>query len=743
MATERSGKGRPGSRKRRGQDDNARRHETEVPVAGNGSMPEVRRSKAIDGTIPEDGAVLARDAVLVGPGAAPGASPGVQPPEPSPKTRVRVELVCGRLADVGSSMAIVGRFEGLPLSGPAYDFDLLLNNWFKRAIDYGMISSRLGELTFVPLRGVERQGLLAENLGMVGLGEPGRFSKDDLRYLFMNIVYAVKALGFEEFSTALANAPRYGLRPDRALRAVFDGVLDAYDRLRVIPATPGGGSALGPLRMILVEEGLYEHEMISRALDAMVGQNPDLEIEVVHRPCPIGGTGADSLGERPLDYDTPPDVPTVRFTISSVREAASPIAEDSDGRAGESDSRVVFECSAVTETSVIPVRRQELEAYFTDRFPDRLRGVRSLEEAKAFGQLLATYLLPDDFLKILDAGTSLTVVIDAATAVQPWEMAAIRSNGKTSFFGPDLLLTRQFRTLLSQGPGIPPPLDNRLDVLLIADPAPGSLSLPGARREGLAVVRSLMLARQIWGDDLELNLTVRIGAEEELDAARVRDLLGRVPGITDQVLDVARPCDPLEVLSLLLRNQYDVVHYAGHGVFSPELRRKGWVFNSECTLTAREIFKMRQVPRLVFANACLSSVLDRSDVPLPTVLEQQAALAEAFFSRGVANYIGAGWNVNDDQAAELAQMFYLRALGIDVNSTDRLIVRGAALPAVFGEALSAARRRLLALQDRGHPFDTTWGAYQHYGQVNAKLLPFVDADVQKVNRRHGGVGTTL
>ena len=32
---------------------------------------------------------------------------------------------------------------------------------------------------------------------------------------------------------------------------------------------------------------------------------------------------------------------------------------------------------------------------------------------------------------------------------------------------------------------------------------------------------------------------------------------------------------------------------------------------------------------------------------------------------------------------------------------------------------------------------TTWGAYQHYGEVNSKLLPFTNKDVKEANKaRH-------
>jgi CHAT domain-containing protein len=78
---------------------------------------------------------------------------------------------------------------------------------------------------------------------------------------------------------------------------------------------------------------------------------------------------------------------------------------------------------------------------------------------------------------------------------------------------------------------------------------------------------------------------------------------------------------------------------------------------------------------------------------------QLAGLAEAFFERGIMNYIGTGWPVEDQPAATFAEVFYENVL------------QGEPL----GDALSTARQRIA---DQG----PTWGAYQHYGQVAARLV---------------------
>jgi CHAT domain-containing protein len=163
-----------------------------------------------------------------------------------------------------------------------------------------------------------------------------------------------------------------------------------------------------------------------------------------------------------------------------------------------------------------------------------------------------------------------------------------------------------------------------------------------------------------------------------------------------------KPADRLEVLSLLLRGNFDLVHYAGHGDFDPEQpNRVGWLF-ARGLLTPGEIGRLERVPAIVISNACLSArtsqVLEgkrqadeaRSEAGL------LPSLADEFFRLGVRNYVGTAWEVNDVGAELFAQTFY-----------DALLSGES-----FGEAVRRARKALW--HDRG-TFGSLWAAYQHYG----------------------------
>jgi CHAT domain-containing protein len=144
-----------------------------------------------------------------------------------------------------------------------------------------------------------------------------------------------------------------------------------------------------------------------------------------------------------------------------------------------------------------------------------------------------------------------------------------------------------------------------------------------------------------------------------------------------------------------------VIHFAGHGIFDENSpAHSGWVFGKDCIVSAREIFRARRVPRLVFANAYFSAAVTPGQALTAAEMNRQlAGLAEAFFERGILNYIGTGWPVEDLPAVTFATTFY------------ESVLQGEPL----GGALSAARQQIL---EQG----PSWGAYQHYGQVAARLV---------------------
>jgi CHAT domain-containing protein len=84
-------------------------------------------------------------------------------------------------------------------------------------------------------------------------------------------------------------------------------------------------------------------------------------------------------------------------------------------------------------------------------------------------------------------------------------------------------------------------------------------------------------------------------------------------------------------------------------------------------------------------------------------------LADEFFRRGVRNYVGTAWEVNDTGAIMFAKILY-----------ENLLPKNPGEPGgtSLGEALLKAR---LALKDEDATFGALWAAYQHYGDPDLQL----------------------
>lgn len=627
------------------------------------------------------------------------------------------------MTNVKVSVAVVGNYQGLPLAGSSKAFDGQLDGWLSRALDLGMIGSGLGQLFPVHLhrRGADPNfHVNVDTILLAGMGEPGHFAADDLRYLMSNVTVAVKSMGAEPMSISLLGTRRSELPIDRAVRSFAEGILDGHKRFQAI------ADVLTQRRAVFQE--LAEHKLTislvdrdkdtaKKIYDAFVALQDEYEAFRAANPnrtSPIlrleigrgGNVDADPIND-PSGADADPEVPATVLQITR-----------SDGNAAVLDGSAaappfctdVFQFSALTDKAAISVRDVEVNSYVVRELPDRMIKAPTREIRDEFCKFFANYLIPDDFRKMIHASENLTLLVDESTACYPWEMAAQTTYLETSYLGTTLGLSRQFRTLLSPTPGSLPPLNRTLKVLVIADPATGQYSLPGAREEGLVVVDVLNHVRREWKGKYEITATLRMGSKKNED--EVRPFFDRCKEFGDWI--TAEPCDPLELIRLIVNEHFDVIHFAGHGGLDPKRRRAGWVFDGDCFLSAQDIFRVRQVPRLVFANACFSAVTSE-------VREQRGSvvgLAQAFFARGIPNYIGTGWEVDDRIAKECARWFYTLVLGLKHPAESDGII-GTSPPATIGEALLRARKEIF----RTDPSSSTWAAYQHYGRISDKLLP--------------------
>jgi hypothetical protein len=267
---------------------------------------------------------------------------------------------------------------------------------------------------------------------------------------------------------------------------------------------------------------------------------------------------------------------------------------------------------------------------------------------------------------------------------------------RKGFLGTTRGLTRQLRTTFAPPPEPPPPPRRVLRVLVVADPA-ADAHLPGAQEEGVEVA------------DLFESYNLAYQEDPERSQIQVKRMFGP--------LEATRT----NVLRELMSRPYDVLHYAGHCVFQwdGDPDASGWIFSAKERelLSAYELNRIDRVPKFVFSNACESGITpDRSE-------ERSAGLApsfaEAFFNRGVSNFVCTAWPVDDLGAREFALTLYSRLLGLrEVAGQSGRYERDPGGPRPMHLAMRDARRGV-AVTPNGR---TTWGAYQHYGSPYFQLF---------------------
>jgi hypothetical protein len=359
--------------------------------------------------------------------------------------------------------------------------------------------------------------------------------------------------------------------------------------------------------------------------------------------------------------------------------------------------------AAITNSVTVVQRRLGISLDAVDRAVERLRAPELLEAAR-YGQGLGRRLIPGDFVPLFEDSAPLVVEVDRPMARVQWEMIIRPAEPEDAPVAIRRPIARQLRTTYS-----PRPADiaqrPTVKALVIGDPRD---DLPDARDEAQAVYQFLKANH--------VDVTVRIGSPT----------FGKGP------IAGVPPADLDEVIELLLSGEFDLVHYAGHAKAETTTPGgAGWVFKDGLLLNPAELESLERPPMLVVANACDSAILSvaltaHSTAPpgSPAMAAPRfdsnageagivASLADEFFRRGVADYIGTAWEVPSEPATTFAKTFYEMVLGGPRGTRDR--------PSL-GVAVRTARKTLYDRRGK-YPREhaSVWGAYQHYGDPTRKL----------------------
>ena len=313
-----------------------------------------------------------------------------------------------------------------------------------------------------------------------------------------------------------------------------------------------------------------------------------------------------------------------------------------------------------------------------------------MARAAAAGRALYELLWPERIKETSREDRNLRLVVDEKAAAFPWELlddrrpwlrsaasgggeppkpAAVRSGLVRQ------LVQSQFREKVAAPAG-------RKRALVVGDPRaepePGFAPLPGAEEEAYLVAERLK----------------RAGYE-------VTHLAGAAVA-------------PEQVVAALFDQAWNILHIAAHGVVDHEhlgpdgarSKQTGIVLGGGLFLGPSILDRLAVVPAIVFVNCCHIGRIDPTAeadrlAQLGRRPNLAASVAVQLVRMGVRGVVAAGWAVDDVNAGRFADRFYEGVLG------------GLA----FGRAVLEARKAIY----RAGGQDTTWGAYQCYGEPDWRM----------------------
>jgi CHAT domain-containing protein len=167
----------------------------------------------------------------------------------------------------------------------------------------------------------------------------------------------------------------------------------------------------------------------------------------------------------------------------------------------------------------------------------------------------------------------------------------------------------------------------------------------------------------------------------------------------------------LDIIARLNTCRYDIIHFAGHSVFSDNNPDDtGWVISLDGTKPSAVLPAARfkslpkeNRPRLVFSNSCNAAVaLDASHTAAYSYDVQSVGVGSAFLHNKVPAYIGTLFTVRDKSAAMFAGSFYEH------------LFSGQSM----GEAMRLSRGSIIETHS---PAEITWASYVLYGNPSDRL----------------------
>jgi pimeloyl-ACP methyl ester carboxylesterase len=645
-----------------------------------------------------------------------------------PAATLKIQVVWGDICSTEGDVYCVGHYQGVLPQYAEFALDRAMSGTedqehqvLRQYTIQGTLKGALGDVNFFPWG---QSGGKTRTVAVAGMGYPGSFGAGQLLTLTGKLAWAISNLpAINTVCTVLIGSGEGTL-------SVQDSV---FGLIRGIANSLMTGHADASIKQLKIIE-LYRHRAVEIlehvkkfAADPTLGKAIKLQIEpeivqesgkgrianedaleLLLKSAMIIVSGKDEKSRDAakvlLKAGNRDDAELWKLTRKYLSDLAENgpgimdqyrIARRDDRKQQEYPTRISFlqdgnaiRVAAISETATVSERILRFDPSLLQEAVNKMNDPDKMDLPDV-SDFLTRLLFPSEFRDLLKRSSKFVFEVDRKMAQVHWEilMRDPDESGKPAI-GVTEIVSRQLRTSYSPPPLAPRKPNRRLRALVVGDPGDPGLghNLPGAMEEALRV-------REILSQ-YNVEVVPLIGAPS---VART----GRLRGIA--------PAHRSDVLHLLMRGGFDILHYSGHGDFDEEdPEQAGWIFASGL-LTARELERMEEAPALIVANACLSA---RQSQVAEGSLESALlpSLADEFFRRGVRNYIGTAWEVSDLGAILFAEKFYEKLLGAKSE---------------IGEAVQSARAALYA---ESSLYGNLWAAYQHYGDPMAKMqVPRLDA----------------
>jgi hypothetical protein len=564
--------------------------------------------------------------------------------------RLDITLARGSITEADAGCYVVGLFQNVAPDGAANAINAEMNGALSDLLARRMFGADVGEISILP-RG--RHALRAESVAFAGLGAFDLFNESSLEIVGENLIRTFAAARVDDFAIVPLGGGS-GRMTLEALRFLMTGFLrglkdaDRDRRFRGITICETNEE-----RYVAIRNELF------RLSATTLFDDVEIEFQECTLPEPRGR--ADTRGPAPATSK-------VYLIVRQDRDR-----EDMEGFVSSvltSGSAAAIESGRKSVERVVPnpgVRN------LLDEHLKKLGGISDMTptELRRFGQELGEIVVADNVREVLKRypDDHLVVIHDAGASRVPWETLALGGAGEVVPAAEAGLSHRYEAANFSVAKWRRErQLSDVLDVLLIIDP---TKDLAGARAEGNRIKKVF--------DGLRPKVRYRRMYQDEARKS--------------------------EILRCFSSGDFDVVHYAGHAFFDPNVRgNSGLLCAGREVLSGAELANVGDLPTLMFFNACEAARVRKleEDQTNPRSAEQvkrNLSFAEALLRGGVANFLGTYWPVGDAAAETFATNFY------------EALLAGQPL----NDALQDGRRKVLAA---GSP---DWADYVFYGDPDFRV----------------------